>query len=85
MVSIRLPGAKGPNESEWPPGIQKTPSRFQYNERKVNYEFEELHATVIKMWDVGGMDGGREGGSKGGKQVGRAKTICLSLSAQWFD
>ena len=70
MVSIRLPGAKGPNESEWPPGIQKTPSRFQYNERKVNYEFEELHATVIKMWDMGGKDGEREGARGGSREGG---------------
>ena len=51
MTSIRLPGTKGPNESEWPPWIQKPFRDFNINERKVNYEFEELHATVIKMWD----------------------------------
>ena len=61
MTSIRLPGTKGPNESEWPPGIQKPFRDFNIKERKVNYEFEELHATVIKMWDMGGKDGGREG------------------------
>ena len=30
----------------------RTPQNFNVKERKVNYEFDELHATVIKMWDV---------------------------------